>query len=109
LAETGLARLMQPIDHLLDLGGLAMGSHPSTQTAQELAQRGTRPRHAMVMHQHLQNLTLRMIGGPPANAFGQRRRGQASFNTQLELQRMDRTQPWRQWFVEPPPDDHGAE
>jgi hypothetical protein len=41
--------LMEPADDLIDLGLLAMGRHPCTQTAQELAQCGTRPVHPMVM------------------------------------------------------------
>jgi hypothetical protein len=101
--------LVEPADHLIDLGHLAMGRHPRTQTAQELPQGGTRPVHPMVMLYHLQHLALRMIRSPASNTLGQRRSGHTSFHTQGKLQGMDGTQPWHQRFIEPPPDDYGTE
>jgi hypothetical protein len=62
--------LREPADPLIDLCRLAMGSHRRTQTAQERAQRGTRPLHAMLRR-------------PATDAFSQRGGGEASVNTPL--------------------------
>src|SRR5919199_3052362 len=56
--------LVEPADHLSDLGRLAMGRHPRTQTAQELPQGGTRPVPPRGLRPHLQPLALRMLRSP---------------------------------------------
>ena len=86
-----------------------MGCHPRTQTTQELPQGGTRPVHTMVLLHDLQHLALRMVRRPTSNTLGQGRSGQTSFNPQGELQGMEGMPPGCQRFIEPPPDDHGAE
>src|SRR5215216_860945 len=87
----GRPGLMQPADDAIDLGRLAVWSHACTETRQEFAERGTRPRDAMVMSQHLQHVALGMIGSPEADAFRERGCRHTGFYTQAELQWVDRT------------------
>jgi hypothetical protein len=63
---------MPPADDAIELGRLAVWSHAGTATRQELAERGTRPRDALVMAQHLQHVALGMLGSPEADAFRER-------------------------------------
>jgi hypothetical protein len=62
----------------------------------------------VIMGQHLQDLTLRMLGRLAAKALGLRWGGQTGFNPSAEFHGMERTRHGHQRFVKSPPDHHGA-
>ena len=59
-----------------------MRGHVLTQTAQEFAKGGARPRNAVISLDDLEHLVLGVVGGPVAYTFGQSRGGQARFDPQ---------------------------
>ena len=85
IAALGGPGLFEPVDHLIDLGILAMGGHARAQRARNFAQGAARPLNAMLAPPHLKHFLLGLIGGPTAHTFGEGRRGDASFKAQGQL------------------------
>jgi hypothetical protein len=63
---------IKPVHHLRDLSNVAVLGHASAQTREHFAQRGAGPMDIVVPLQHRQHFTLRVIGGPLADALGER-------------------------------------
>ena len=95
--------LLQPLQHLLDLGGLPKFGHAHAQGRRHLPQGMHRPVDVMFLAQQGQDRLLRMLSRPLARTLRQGRRGTIRRDPQTQLQGENAGQARFQGFIADPP------